>query len=95
MLHAVSLGLPKHTLPLKHHRDILEGNDVVAGLHVGDALANGLDNTSSLVSQNDGEITLGILAGEGVGICNCQFPVSSPVSLSAGIRNLPVWQTPV
>ena len=48
--------------------DVLEGDHIVAGLYRGDALANGLDNSSTLVSQDDGESTLGILAGERVGI---------------------------
>lgn len=46
----------------------VEGDDMIAGLDVGDALADGLDDTSTLVSQDDGEGTLGILAREGVGI---------------------------
>lgn len=48
--------------------DILKSNDVITRLDRGHALTNRLDNTSALVSQNDGESTLGILAGEGVGI---------------------------
>jgi hypothetical protein len=42
---------------------------VVAGLYVCDALTNGLDDTSTLVPEDDGESTLGVLAGECVGIC--------------------------
>jgi hypothetical protein len=42
--------------------DLLEGDDMVTGLHVGDALTDGLDDTSTLVSQDDGERTLGVLA---------------------------------
>jgi hypothetical protein len=42
---------------------------VVTGLDVGDALANGLDDTGTLVSKDNGESTLGILARECVGIC--------------------------
>ena len=41
---------------------------MVAGLDVGDALTNGLDDTSTLVTEDNGEGTLGILAGERVGI---------------------------
>lgn len=48
---------------------LLERNDVVARLHVGDALTNRLDNTSTLMTQDDGEGSLGVLAGQGVGIC--------------------------
>jgi hypothetical protein len=47
----------------------VESDDVVTGLDVGDALANGLDDTGTLVSKDNGESTLGILAGECVGIC--------------------------
>ena len=41
---------------------------MVAGLNIGDSLADGLDDTGALVTQDDGEGTLGILAGEGVGV---------------------------
>lgn len=49
-------------------RDILESDDVVTNLDVGDALTNGLDNTGTLVSKDNGESTLGVLARECVGI---------------------------
>lgn len=42
---------------------------MVTGLHVGDTLANRLHNTSTLVSQDDGESTLWVLSGQCVGIC--------------------------
>ena len=48
--------------------NLLESNDVVAGLHVGDALADGLDDTGTLVSKDNGESTLRVLSGESVGI---------------------------
>ena len=41
---------------------------MVAGLHGCDALTNRLDDTGALVTQDDGESTLGILAGQSVGI---------------------------
>lgn len=47
---------------------LLESNDVVTRLHICDTLANGLHDASTLVSQNNGEGTLGVLAGQGVGI---------------------------
>lgn len=47
---------------------VLEGDDVVTGLHVGDALTNGLNNTSTLVSENNREVALGVLSGERVGV---------------------------
>lgn len=52
----------------EREHNILESNNMIARLHTGNALANTLDNTSTLMSQDDGESTLGILAGEGVGI---------------------------
>lgn len=42
---------------------------MVTRLHVGDTLANRLNNTSTLVSQDNGESSLWILAGQSVGIC--------------------------
>lgn len=47
----------------------LEGNDMVARLDAGDALAHGLDDAGALMSEDDGECALGILAGERVPIC--------------------------
>lgn len=47
----------------------LESNDVVTRLHVGDTLANRLHDTSTLVSEDDGESTLWVLARQCVGIC--------------------------
>lgn len=43
---------------------------MIARLYVGDALADGLDETSSLVSQDDRECAFGVLAGQCVGICS-------------------------
>lgn len=48
---------------------LLKSNNVVTGLHVGDTLTNRLNNTSTLMSQDDGEGTFGVLAGQCVGIC--------------------------
>jgi len=42
---------------------------MVTRLHVGDALAYRLNDTSTLVSQDDGEGPLGVLARQSVGIC--------------------------
>lgn len=47
---------------------VLESNNVVTGLHVGDALSNRLDDTGTLVAEDDGEGTLGVLSGERVRI---------------------------
>lgn len=48
--------------------DILESDNVVADLDGGHALADGLDDTGTLVTEDNGESTLRILAGECVGI---------------------------
>lgn len=50
---------------------ILEADDGVAGLDVGDALTNRLDDAGALVSEDNGESALGILARERVGVCYC------------------------
>jgi hypothetical protein len=44
-------------------------NDVITRLHIGNALSNRLDVTSTLVSEDDGESTLGVLSRERVRIC--------------------------
>lgn len=49
---------------------LLEADDSVTGLDVGDALADRLDDTGTLVSEDNGESALRILAGEGVRICS-------------------------
>lgn len=61
---------------------LLKSDDVVARLHVGDALAYGLNNTSTLMTQDDGEGSLGVLAGQSVGICVAD---SSVVDLNADL----------
>lgn len=71
-------------------RNLLESNDKVAGLHGSDALADGLDDTGTLVTQDDGESALGILSGERVGVYSGQ---RAQTSRPAG--DSPVWQTPV
>jgi hypothetical protein len=48
--------------------NVLKSDDVVADLDGGHALADGLDNTGTLVTEDNGESTLWILAGESVGI---------------------------
>jgi len=47
----------------------VESNNMVANLDVGDTLADRLDDASALVSQNDREGALGILARERVCVC--------------------------
>jgi hypothetical protein len=46
----------------------VEQNDGVSGLDAGDALADRLDDTGTLVAQNRGEDSLGIRATESVGV---------------------------
>jgi hypothetical protein len=41
---------------------------VVSDLDVGDALSDGLDDSGSLVTENDGEGSLGVLSRESVRI---------------------------
>lgn len=59
----VSDGLAKRRVGV-----LLEGNDMVAGLHVGDALADRLDNSGAFMSQDDRERALGVLSRQCVGI---------------------------
>jgi hypothetical protein len=66
----------------------LEGNNVVAGLYVCNTLTNGLDDTSALVSEDDGEGTLRVLAGQCVGICVADTGV---VNLNADLVG-PGWE---
>ena len=48
---------------------LLESNDVISNLHVRNSFANRLHDTSSLVSENNGESTLGVLSRKCVCIC--------------------------
>jgi hypothetical protein len=56
--------------------NILESDDVVAHIDGGHTLADGLDNTGTLVTEDNWESTLGILAGESVGICGMSIIVT-------------------
>jgi hypothetical protein len=49
--------------------DVLERNNVVARLYIGDTLTNRLDVSGTFVTEDNGKGTLGVLAGECVGIC--------------------------
>ena len=49
--------------------DILESNDIVAGLHCGDALADRLNNACAFVSEYDWERAFRIFARQRVRIC--------------------------
>lgn len=66
---------------------------MITRLHIGDTLTNGFDNTGTLVSQDDGERTLGILAGQSVGVF--ALTVRSGKTVSEGMGVQPVWHTPV
>ncbi|KAL2288320.1 hypothetical protein FJTKL_04365 [Diaporthe vaccinii] len=66
----------------RHGGCLLKRDDVVPRLHVGDALTYRLDNTSTLMTQDDGEGSLGVLAGQSVGICVAD---SSVVDLNADL----------
>ena len=70
---------------------VLKSNNIVTGLHGGDALADRFDNTGTLVTEDDGESTFRVLSGESVGVYDCQFPLGQ---LGNG-SDEPVWQTPV
>jgi hypothetical protein len=48
----------------RRERESTHRNDVVSNLNVRNALTNRLYDTSTLVSENDGERTLGVVAGE-------------------------------
>lgn len=50
-------------------RHLLQRNDVITRLDVGDTLAYRLHDTSTLVAEHDGEGTLRVLAGQSVCIC--------------------------
>ena len=47
---------------------VLERYDIVANFDIGDALADGLNDTRALVPEHNGKGTLGVLARERVGI---------------------------
>lgn len=63
---------------LEVEENVLKSNDVITRLHVGDTLTNRLDNTSSFVSQDDGESSLRVLAGQSIGILAVSISKSSP-----------------
>jgi hypothetical protein len=52
----------------KNDGNLLESNHVVTGLDGGHTLADGLDDTRTLVAQDDRESTLRVLTGQSVGI---------------------------
>jgi hypothetical protein len=78
---------------------ILESDDIVANLHVGNALTNRLNDTGALVTEDNGECALGVLSGQCVGICGVLvYPCLHLATLCGNVElmlSVPVWQTPV
>lgn len=50
--------------------DLLQGDDMIARLHICHTLANRFDDTRSLVPQDNRESSLGILARERERVCD-------------------------
>lgn len=48
--------------------NILKSDHIITGLDGSHTLTDRLDNTGTLVAQDDGESTLGVLAGQSVGV---------------------------
>jgi hypothetical protein len=48
----------------RYRGNILEGNDMIAWLHIGNTLTDGLDDTCTLMTEYDGEGAFGVLAGQ-------------------------------
>jgi hypothetical protein len=48
--------------------NVLESDNIVTGLDGSHTLADRLDDTGTLVTQDDRESTLGVLTGQSVGI---------------------------
>lgn len=76
-----------------HKVIILESYDMISWLNRSNTLTNGLDNTSSLVSKDNWESTLGVFSGQSV----CIYGLSDLYLLNCetGSGAIPVWQTPV
>jgi hypothetical protein len=78
---------------------ILESDDIVANLHVGNALTDRLNDTGALVTEDNGECALGVLSGQCVGICGVLvYPCLHLATLCGNVElmlSVPVWQTPV
>lgn len=66
---------------------------MVARLHASYAFADGFDDTSTLVTEDDGEGTLGVFSGERV--CIWAIGLAGEFPLAGSKRHQPVWQTPV
>ena len=66
------LGSPRVSRKRGSSGYLLESNDVVARLHVCDALTNRLHDAGTLMSENNGEGTLGVLTRqrEGIGMAH-------------------------
>lgn len=71
--------------------DLLERDDIVTRLDIGDALSNRLHDTRTLVSQNDGECTFWVFPRQCVRI----YVMFSGQLFRLVLDCAPVWQTPV
>ena len=92
-LHSLHSGvLSRSVAELLHkNEDILERDDVVPRLYIGDTLPHRLDDTGTLVAQNDRERAFGILSGK----CVCIYVLFQHPALTRDSFSIPVWQTPV
>ena len=63
----------------------VQGDDILSGLDGGHAIAYGLDNTGTFVTEDDREGTFGVFSGEGVGVCVADTGV---VDLNANLMGL-------
>ena len=61
-------------------RDVLEGDDVVAGVDGFDVEADGFDNAGAFVAEHDGEGAFGVFAREGVCVCEVVSAVARILS---------------
>lgn len=58
-------------------QDVLEGNDIVARLDGSYTFTDRFDDTGTLVSEDDGESTFWVLAGECVGVLTIEIRLCS------------------
>lgn len=67
-------------------KNILESHDIVSRLHIGHTFANGLNDTSALMTEDYGEGPLWIFSGKRVRIWFC----SASLLLSMAWSRIPV-----
>ena len=78
--------VPEHALPTR----CVQWNDVIAYFDIVHPLSYALDDTSSLVAQNDRESAFGIFSREGIGVSQ-----TSDDNSTDGCPDTHVWQIPV